>query len=153
MTSVELDQLETERARYESMFDTLTGLPRWSLLLDRTAVALSRAVRAEATVAVFVIDEPHFGRQPFDARAVAAILKERLRGDDTLARIGPRRFAVVCNVIRADEDAAAVARRLIYGTGLMCGLGIAISEADEPPEHLIARALEAALLRDPDPAA
>ena len=77
----------------------------------------------------------------------------RPRPDDTLARIGDRRFAVVCNDIREDEDAALVAGRLIWGIGLVCGLGVALGHDDDTPEFVIARALLAALPREPNPAA
>lgn len=153
MTSVDLGWLEIERARYETLLDSLTGLPRWGLLIDRTAVALARARRAGTTVAVFVIDEPHFPDQPYDVLAVTKALRDRLRPDDTLARIGDRRFAVVCNDIGEDQDAALVAGRLIWGIGIVCGLGIALGNDDDPPELVIARALLAALPREPNPAA
>jgi len=107
MTSVDLGWLEIERARYETLLDSLTGLPRWGLLIDRTAVALGRAARAGTEVAVFVLDDPHFADRPHDVLAVARTLQDRIRPDDTLARIGDRRFAVVCNDIRADEDRTA----------------------------------------------
>jgi GGDEF domain-containing protein len=58
MTSVDMGWLEIERARYEMLLDPLTGLPRWGLLLDRTAVALARARRSGTTVAIFVIEDP-----------------------------------------------------------------------------------------------
>ena len=153
MTSVDLGWLEIERVRYETLLDSLTGLPRWGLLIDRTGVAISRASRAGTTVAVFVIDDPHFPDRPFDVQAVVKELQARLRPDDTLARIGDRRFAVVCNEIRADEDAAQVARRLVYDAGLVCGLGVALGNQYEAPDHVIARALAAALPRPTDPAA
>jgi GGDEF domain-containing protein len=153
MTSVDLGWLEIERARYETLLDSLTGLPRWGLLIDRLGVALARAQRAGTTVAVFVLDEPHFPDRPYDVLAVTRAMQERLRPDDTLARIGDRRFAVVCNDIRADEDAALVARRLVYSTGLVCRLGVALGNDHDPPELVIARALLASLPRDPDPAA
>jgi GGDEF domain-containing protein len=153
MTSVDLGWLEIERARYESLLDSLTGLPRWGLLLDRTAVAIARAERSGTEVAVFVIDQPHFSDRAFDVLAVVRSLQERLRPDDTLARIGERRFAAVCNDIRADEDAAQVARRLVYQSGLVCsGLGVALSAKNEQPEQVIARALLAALPHPPEPA-
>ena len=85
--------------------------------------------------------------------AVTRALQERLRPDDTLARIGDRRFAVVCNDIRADEDAAHIARRLVYTAGLVCGLGIALGNDHDPPEVVIGRALLAAVPGQPDPAA
>ena len=153
MTSVELGQLEIERARYTGLLDSLTGLPRWGLLIDRTGVALARAQRAGRTVAVFVLDDPHFPDRPYDILAVAKTLHGRIRPDDTLARIGDRRFAVVCNEIHADEDAALVARRLVYGSGLVSGLGVALGNDHDPPELVIARALLAALPDRPAPAA
>ena len=153
MTSVDLGWLEIERARYETLLDSLTGLPRWGLLIDRTAVAIARAQRAGNTVAVFVLDDPHFPDAPYDVIAVVKVLQGRLRPDDTLARIGDRRFAVVCNDIQADEDAALVARRLVYSSGLVSGLGVALSNDHDPPELVIANALLAAVGRGPQPAA
>jgi len=150
VTSVDLSWLEIERARYENLRDSLTGLPRWGLLIDRTAVALARARRHDQQVAVFVLDEPHFATGTYDVMRVVATLQERLRPDDTLARIGDRRFAVVCNDIRHDEDAALVARRLIVDTGLRCGLGVALGGDDEPPDHVIARALLASVAKTAD---
>jgi GGDEF domain-containing protein len=154
MTSVDLGWLEIERARYESLLDTLTGLPRWGLLIDRTSVAIARAQRSGTEVAVFVLDQPHFPDRAYDLLAVVQALQDRLRPDDTLAIIGERRFAVVCNDIRADEDAAHVARRLVYDSGLVCsGLGVALGAKQERPEQVIARALLAALPHPPEPPA
>ena len=152
MTSVDLGWLEIERARYETLLDSLTGLPRWGLLIDRTTVAIARAQRSGTVVAVFVLDEPHFPGQTFDVISVVKTLQEHLRPDDTVARIGDRRFAVVCNDIRVDEDAALVARRLVYETGLVCGLGVALGNELDPADHVIARALLAALPGEPSPA-
>ncbi len=104
-------------------------------------------------VAVFVLDDPHFPDQPYDILAVAKTLQNRLRPDDTLARIGDRRFAVVCNEMQADEDAALVARRLVYGSGLVSGLGVALGNDHDPPELVIGRALLAASADRPAPAA
>jgi GGDEF domain-containing protein len=153
MTSVDLGWLEIERARYETLLDSLTGLPRWGLLIDRTAVATARARRSGKTLAVFVLEDPHFPDRPHDILAVVQALQSRIRTDDTLARIGERRFAVVCNDIQADEDAALVARRLVYASGLVSGLGVALGNDQDPPEVVIARALLAAVGREPLPAA
>jgi GGDEF domain-containing protein len=141
MTSVDLGWLAIERARHEMLLDKLTGLPRWALLIDRTGVALARARRTGNQVAVFVLDDPRFDAGPPDILHVAEVLKSRVRPDDTLARIGDRRFAVLCNEIRQDEDAALVARRLISGTGIRCSLGVALGDDEEPPDVVIARAL------------
>src|SRR5947207_10956132 len=97
MTSVDLGWLEIERARYELLLDSLTGLPRWALLIDRTAVSLARARRTGNQIAVFVLDDPRYSAGPPDIVRIAKVLESRVRPDDTLARIGDRRFAVVCN--------------------------------------------------------
>jgi GGDEF domain-containing protein len=154
-TTPALDEpwLHDERARYEALFDSLTGLPRGTLLLDRIAVALARARRHGTDVAVFVLEDPRFPTGAHDVKRVVEVLLSRLRPDDTLARIGSRRFAVVCNDIREDEDAAQVAHRLVLGSGLVSGLGIALGHEVDLPEALLGQALREAAAREPTPAA
>jgi GGDEF domain-containing protein len=152
-TAFETAWLDDERARHRSLLDSLTGLPRGTLLIDRTTVALARARRHGRDVALFVLDDPRFPTGAHDVRRVAEVLSSALRPDDTLARIATRQFAVVCNDMRADEDAAQVARRLVYQCGLVCGLGVALSTAHDTPEALIERALLAAAATEPEPAA
>jgi hypothetical protein len=41
----------------------------------------------------------------------------------------------------------------VYGSGLVCGLGVALSGDIDPPELIIGRALAAALQVEPDTAA
>ena len=145
--------LAPERAHYERLLDSSTGLPRWSLLIDRISVALARGRRNGRDVGVFVLEHPHFRTGAYDLQRVVKLLQSRLRPDDTLARIGLRRFAVVCNDIGEDEDAASVAHRLVYGSGLECGLGIALSEGADTAEAIIGRAIVAAMQNTPDAAA
>jgi hypothetical protein len=115
-----------------------------TLLIDRVGVALARARRSENQVGVFVIVEPRLPNEPYDALQVVEALQSRLRPDDSLARLGPQRYAIVCNEIHRDQDAAQIAHRLVCGAGLQCGLGIALGSGDDRPEVVIARALGAA---------
>lgn len=150
-TSIDLTWLAMERVRYESLFDSDTELPRWGLFLDRTAVALERAEAGRSGVAVFILDEPRLpGDEHPDVRRVVERLRSRLRPGDTLARLGDERFAVMCDV-SSDADAAMVARHLIYDSGLVCGLGIALSQPGDVPETLIGRALVASAPDDAEP--
>jgi hypothetical protein len=64
-----------------------------------------------------------------------------LRPDDTVARVGDRRLAVVCNDIRVDEDAAQIMRRILVDIGVSCRLGGALGRSDDSAEELIGRAL------------
>ena len=150
-TSVDLTWLSIERARYESLFDSLTELPRWGLFLDRTAVALERAEHSGRAIAVFIIDEPHLPNVQSDTRHVADALRSRLRPGDTLARLGDERFAAMCCDMTSDADAAMLARHLIYDSGLVCELGIALSEPGDVPETLVGRALMATSAHESDP--
>lgn len=140
-SALDNDWLHADSARHGALLDSLTGLPRGTLLIDRTIVALARARRHGRDVAVFVLDDPRFPNGTHEVRRVADVLRAALRPDDTLARIGTRRFAVVCNDVRADDDAALIARRLVYGCGLVCGLGVALSNDRDTPVELIERAL------------
>jgi GGDEF domain-containing protein len=149
-TSVDLTWLAMERARYESLFDSNTELPRWGLFLDRTAVALERAEHSGRGIAVFVLDDPHLPNARPDVRRVVDLLRSRLHPGDTLARLGDERFAAMCCDVTSDADAAMLARHLIYDSGLVCGLGIALSTPGDVPETLIGRALVASAPRESD---
>ena len=156
-TSVDLTWLAMERARYDSLFDSHTELPRWGLFLDRTAVALDRADASGRGIAVFVLDDAHLPGQETDVRHVADLLRSRLRPGDALARLGDERFAAMCCDVTSDADAAQLARHLIYDSGLVCELAIALSRHGDVPETLIGRALMAfappELESEPDPIA
>jgi GGDEF domain-containing protein len=151
-TSVDLTWLSIERARYESLFDSLTELPRWGLFLDRTAVALERAEHTGRGIAVFILDDPHLPNQHHDVRRVVEQLRARMTPGDTLARLGDDRFAAMCCDINNDSQAAMLARHLIYDSGLVCGLGIALSKRGDVPETLVGRALVASAPHEADEA-
>jgi len=150
-TSADLTFLAMERVRYESLFDSLTDLPRWGLFLDRTAVALERAERLNGGIAIFILDEPRLPGANPDVRRVAERLRLGLRPGDTLARIGDDRFAALCCDVVSDAYAAMIARQMIYDPGLLCGLGIALSAPGDVPETLIGRALIATAPAGVDP--
>jgi GGDEF domain-containing protein len=151
-TSVDLTWLAMERVRYESLFDSDTELPRWGLFLDRTAVALERVEASGSGIAVFILDEPHLpGDEHHNVRRVVDQLRSRLRAGDTLARLGDDRFAAMCCDVTSDVDAAMLARHLIYDSGLVCGLGIALSRPGDVPDTLIGRALVASAPDEAEP--
>jgi GGDEF domain-containing protein len=148
MTSIDFAQLGIERAHYDSMFDAVNGLPHgWALLLDRLEVALARSRRTGSLVAVFVLDEPRlFTEVQFDR--VVASLRAQLRVDDTLARIGDRRLVIVCTDVVDDAEAARLARHMIHDAGVICALGVALSNADDSSDQLLARGIVAATTED-----
>src|ERR1700734_1499269 len=102
--------------------DALTGLPNRMLLTDRMAQALSTAQRLKHKTAVVSIDLDHFkrvndwyGHAIGDAylKHVAGLLTSRLRGMDTVARMGGDEFAIVLGEISTVESAGLVGKMLL----------------------------------------
>ncbi|MBI5090399.1 MAG: diguanylate cyclase, partial [Actinobacteria bacterium] len=95
-----------ERLEWQTTHDSRTGLTNRSLLLDRIEVALARARHADEWPAVLVLDLDRFrtvnerhGHAVGDRVLVAAAgrLERCVRGGDTVARLGPDEFAVLCD--------------------------------------------------------
>ncbi len=102
--------------------DALTGLPNRTLLSDRMAQALTTAQRLKHKTAVISIDLDHFkkvndwyGHAIGDAylKHVAGLLTSRLRGMDTVARMGGDEFAIVLGEISTVESAGLVGKMLL----------------------------------------
>jgi len=102
--------------------DQLTGLPGRTLLRERIAEAIEKAMLHGRKVAVFVIDLDHFKRlnDSVGHRAGDELLvgmAERLRGSlrrsDTLGRLGGDEFVVVMPHIATLTDVERCAKRLV----------------------------------------
>ncbi len=102
--------------------DALTGLPNRMLLSDRMAQALTTAQRLKHKTAVVSIDLDHFkkvndwyGHAIGDLylKHVAGLLTSRLRGMDTVARMGGDEFAIVLGEINTIESAGLVGKMLL----------------------------------------
>jgi diguanylate cyclase (GGDEF)-like protein len=100
--------------------DPHTGLPNRALFLDRLGHALARAARTGSTVAVVYCDldrfrsvNDSFGHKVGDlvVSEVADRLVDRLRNDDTVARIGGDEFAVLCEDLDGVDAVADVTHR------------------------------------------
>jgi diguanylate cyclase (GGDEF)-like protein len=112
---------ETERRRDEAMHDSLTGLPNRRLFDDRFAQALERSRRTGLSAALFAIDLNGFkavndtlGHQTGDLvlKRVAERLKRKVRGADTVARVGGDEFVVVVNDLVQPANCAKIAEAL-----------------------------------------
>jgi len=102
--------------------DQLTGLPGRTLLRERIAEAMERAMLHGRKVAVFVIDLDHFkrmndslGHRVGDEVLVgmAERMRQSLRRSDTLGRLGGDEFVVVMPHITTMEDVERCAKRLV----------------------------------------
>jgi diguanylate cyclase (GGDEF)-like protein len=102
--------------------DQLTGLPGRTLLRERIAEAIEKAMLHGRKVAVFVIDLDHFKRMndSLGHRAgdeiivgMAERMRQSLRRSDTLGRLGGDEFIVVMPHIATLEDVERCAKRLV----------------------------------------
>jgi diguanylate cyclase (GGDEF)-like protein/PAS domain S-box-containing protein len=113
-----------ETLAFGALHDPLTGLPNRRLLDDRIDVALARAGRTGALVALLFCDLDRFkevndryGHEAGDEvlRQIASRLRLALRPSDSLARLGGDEFVVVCSDLRSIAEAATIAQRVMAG--------------------------------------
>ena len=146
------------RIHHMAHHDNLTSLPNRILFRQRLSEALRTAGQMQRQTAALCLDLDNFknvndalGHQIGDEllRSVAKRLRNALRDQDTLARIGGDEFAIVLPHVAGNDEASAVAQRLIEairppvnieGHNLSVGLsvGIALSTTiTNTPEQLL----------------
>ncbi len=117
------ERVQTEkRMRHLATHDALTGLPNRILFFDRLHLALARAQRNHAQVAVLFLDLDRF-KQVNDSyghligdqvlQILSFRLEECLRHSDTVARMGGDEFTVILENIASPHDCVAVARKIL----------------------------------------
>ncbi|MEN6586856.1 MAG: EAL domain-containing protein [Sulfuricella sp.] len=123
-----LVQDNSERHAFEAKLthlathDALTGLPNRALFNDRLAQVLAHASRDDHTVAILFLDLDRFkhindtlGHNIGDQllQAVSDLLKNCLRGEDTLARLGGDEFTLILPHLGNTDGAATVAQNIL----------------------------------------
>lgn len=112
---------QIEDNKYLALHDELTGLPNRRLFQDRLAIALDRARRSGAQVALMVVDLNDFkrvndtvGHHVGDLllKQVGKLFAGRMRRSDTVARTGGDEFSIILEEPMTRADAARVARTL-----------------------------------------
>lgn len=107
-----------ERIHRLAFFDSLTELPNRRLLMDRLKRACHRSLRQRTLGAVMVIDVDNFkdvndalGHDAGDEllKLAASRLKQCLKSDDTIARVGGDEFVILLESLSGDH-AAAISR-------------------------------------------
>jgi diguanylate cyclase (GGDEF)-like protein len=134
--AIERKRAESQLA-HQALHDQLTGLPNRALFLDRLGVALERARRSGAQLAVLFLDFDNF-KQVNDSRGHAAgdrllaTLGERLSGllrpMDTVARFGGDEFTFLFEDLTSEREVVLIADRICRaaGTPIMVD-GVALS--------------------------
>lgn len=130
--------------------DPLTGLANRTLLEDRTRIALSGAGRWNEKVAILDLDIDQFGalnrtlgadRGDRLLEEVARRLSAQVRAFDTVARVDADEFVIVLAGIDREDEATAVAARILEDLrrpmdlggetlGISASIGIAMYPAD-----------------------
>lgn len=104
--------------------DMLTGLPNRVLFHDRLEQALAKARRSDHLVALLFLDLDDFkaindtlGHAAGDAllQAIACYLPTCVRESDTVARLAGDEFTIILPDAGGDDNAAAVARKILDG--------------------------------------
>jgi diguanylate cyclase (GGDEF)-like protein/PAS domain S-box-containing protein len=146
-----------EALRHQALHDGLTGLPNRVLLMDRIEHALAGSVRTARPVGVLYIDLDGFkvvndsaGHASGDRALVhvADELRAVMRPGDTLARLGGDEFVVVCEHLESEQDAIAVADRVLAALrtafeaggqvfALSGSVGVVLSTSLSTPEQLL----------------
>jgi diguanylate cyclase (GGDEF)-like protein/PAS domain S-box-containing protein len=149
-----------DQLAHQAFHDSLTALPNRALLLDRLSNALARAGRADARVAVILLDLDNFklvndslGHEMGDRllRRVAQRLQLAVRDGDTVARLGGDEFAFVIDKLEDEREVVAVADRIAaelaepFTTGastheVRASLGIVLANPGEAPDAILRNA-------------
>lgn len=120
-----------ERLDRLAHYDSLTGLPNRSLLMDRLEQSAERALRNGQRVGLLFLDLDHFkevndtlGHSAGDAllKEMAERMRSCVRAVDTVARLGGDEFVVLVPDIPDREDLASVAKKLVTAIAPPCWL-------------------------------
>jgi diguanylate cyclase (GGDEF)-like protein/PAS domain S-box-containing protein len=167
--AIERKQAE-ERIRHMAHHDELTGLPNRTLLGDHLKQAIVQAQRDQNKMALLFIDLDHFkhindslGHHVGDhlLRAVARRLRHSMRADDRLARLGGDEFVLTLPALKADQDAAPIAQKVLdtlhqpFAVGghelhVSGSIGISMYPADGADAEALMRAADIAMYHAKD---
>lgn len=115
-----------EQLQYLAQYDALTRLPNRQLFYDRLESALARAARNSTGFSLLYLDLDKFklvndihGHAAGDLllHQVAQRIKECVREEDTVARIGGDEFVVLLESVAQLDDAARVAAKIELAMG------------------------------------
>jgi diguanylate cyclase (GGDEF)-like protein len=135
-----------KQVQFLAYYDQLTGLPNRILLHDRLAAALKAARVAHEKVAVLFLDLDRFkiindslGHSVGDLllEEVAQRLKQFVRDQDTVGRVGGDEFLITLCSLDSVNDATVIAERILKGViadfakqghlfNISCSIGISL---------------------------
>jgi diguanylate cyclase (GGDEF)-like protein/PAS domain S-box-containing protein len=162
-------ELERNAARLEFLahHDTLTGLPNRTLFQERASQMISLARRSGRQAALLYVDLDRFkdvndslGHGTGDAllQAVTERLRECVRREDLVARVGGDEFCVLLQEIEGPRDAGSAAQKLLgelsrvypvagHDLCIAASIGIACVPQDGDDLETLLRHADAAMYR------
>jgi diguanylate cyclase (GGDEF)-like protein/PAS domain S-box-containing protein len=111
-----------QQLAYLAQIDTLTGIPNRHMLYDRLTQTLAETKRSGGHIACMFVDldrfkyvNDTFGHSTGDKLLIQVTgrLRECLRSNDTVGRIGGDEFAVLLTQLPKAEDAGRVAQKIV----------------------------------------
>jgi diguanylate cyclase (GGDEF)-like protein/PAS domain S-box-containing protein len=152
---------------YHATHDVLTGLPNRALFDDRLATALRHSARQRDMIAVLFLDLDRFkiindtlGHTIGDTLLVALSrrLRETVRAEDTVARMGGDEFIFILRGLKSAEDAVKPAQKILdairppfhiggHELHVTASIGISLHPADGPGPDQLLRCADMALYR------
>jgi diguanylate cyclase (GGDEF)-like protein len=130
--ALQLVEKRTRQLEHQALYDSLTGLPNRSLIMDRAERMLTRATRQALLVGALFIDlddfkevNDTFGHQVGDEvlKAVGVRLSEVVRANDTVGRLGGDEFVVLAEGDAGSGGPETVATRLLDALSRPLALG------------------------------
>ena len=121
-TDITDQKLSEEKIHNLAYYDSMTGLPNRTLLLDRFTIAAANAQRRQRMVAIFFLDLDNFKTindtigHSFGDQLLLRVgeeLKSRLRKGDTIARLGGDEFIMLQSNIRDMNEVYQLAGRML----------------------------------------
>jgi diguanylate cyclase (GGDEF)-like protein/PAS domain S-box-containing protein len=158
------DRMWLER---QAMHDPLTKLPNRMLLMDRAHQAMTRLQRSDGVLAMLFIDLDKFkavndnlGHDAGDRLliSVSERLAELMRDSDTVARLGGDEFVILAEELESDEEAMALAGRVLDAleepfplgaaeVAMLASVGVAISHDPETDPEAMLREADLAMYK------
>jgi diguanylate cyclase (GGDEF)-like protein/PAS domain S-box-containing protein len=152
---------------YHATHDVLTGLPNRALFDDRLATALRHSARHQETIAVLFLDLDRFkiindtlGHTIGDTLLVALSrrLRQTVRAEDTVARMGGDEFIFILRGLKNAEDAVKPAQKILdairppfhvggHELHVTASIGISLHPADGPGPDQLLKCADLALYR------
>ena len=159
-----------EQILYHATHDVLTGLPNRALFDDRLVTALRQSARHQDMIAVLFLDLDRFkiindtlGHTIGDTLLVALSrrLRETVRADDTVARMGGDEFIFILRGLKSAEDAVKPAQKILdairppfhlggHELHVTASIGISLHPADGPGPDQLLKCADLALFRAKD---